>query len=326
MLRERAMTQYRTGEPPARVIGCGATLVSVNRRTFLATGAAVALPAQPQTPRFIKSICSVIFPEAMDLAEKFRQAKNAGFAAIELRFGSEIPASLGTDDLKRIADDAHRSGIQIASLWVGGAFRSNPLNSPDADVRARSLAGLQQAIGCATHLNCGALLLYLCRLGEGPKFEFGYEDTWSRVTAELRKAIPWAEEAKVVLTPENVWNKFLVSPVEMRTFVDQFHSPRLQTHFDVGNVMQYGYPQDWILTLGPRIKRVHLKDYKLSNRAEQGHFADLLEGDVDWKEVMAALVKVGYRGFLSPEIGYEPNDPEKIRKVSGALDRILAMA
>ena len=93
----------------------------------------------------------------------------------------------------------------------------------------------------------------------------------------------------MLLNPENVWNKFLVSPLETRKFVDQFHSPWIQTHFDVGNVMQYGYPQDWILTLGPRIKRVHLKDYKLSARSEQGHFADLLEGDVDWKEVMAAL-------------------------------------
>jgi len=298
----------------------------VNRRTFLACGAAVAFPAKSQTPRFIKSICSVIFPEAMPMADKFRQAKNAGFEAIELRFGGEISPSLGADDVKRIGDAAHAAGIQIASMWVSGPFRSNPLNSPDPAVRERSLAGLKQAIDFATHLNCGALLLYLCRLGEGPKFQFGYEDTWNRVTAELRKAIPWAEEAKVVLTPENVWNKFLVSPLEMRTFVDQFHSPWLQTHFDVGNVMQYGYPQDWILTLGPRIKRVHFKDYKLSNRDEQGHFADLLEGDVDWKAVMAALVKVGYRGFLSPEIGYEANDPEKIRKVSDALDKILAMA
>jgi len=262
----------------------------------------------------------------MPLEEKFRHTKNAGFEAIEVRFGDEISPSLGANDVKRIGDAAHAAGIQIASMWVSGAFRSNPLNSPDPAVRERSLAGLKQAIDFATHLNCGALLLYLCRLGEGPKFQYGYEDTWNRVTAELRKAIPWAEEAKVVLTPENVWNKFLVSPLEMRTFVDQFHSPWLQTHFDVGNVMEYGYPQDWILTLGPRIKRVHLKDYKLSNRTEQGHFADLLEGDVDWKEVMAALVKVGYRGFLSPEIGYEPNDPEKIRKVSDAFDKILSMA
>jgi L-ribulose-5-phosphate 3-epimerase len=298
----------------------------VNRRTFLACSAAVALPAKPQTPRFIKSICSVIFPGGMPMEEKFRQVKNAGFEAIEVRFGDEISPSLSADDAKRIGDAAHERGIQIASMWMGGPFRSNPLNSPDPAVRARSLAGLKQGIECARHLNCGATLLYLCRLGEGPKLQFGYEDTWNRVTAELPKAIPWAEEAKVVLTPENVWNKFLVSPLEMRTFVDQFHTPWLQTHFDVGNVMQYGYPQDWILTLGPRIKRVHLKDYKLSDRTEQGHFADLLEGDVDWKAVMAALVKVGYRGFLSPEIGYDPNDPEKIRKVSDALDKILAMA
>jgi hexulose-6-phosphate isomerase len=274
----------------------------------------------------VKSICSVIFPKEMPVAEKFRQAKDAGFEGIELRFGDEVSSSLRADEVKRLGDEAHRAGIQIASLWVGGAFRTNPLNSPDPAVRARSLEGLKQAIEFATYLNCGALLMYLCRLGDGPKFEYGYEDTWNRMTAELPKAIPWAQEARVVLTPENVWNKFLVSPLEMRTFVDQFHSPWLQTHFDVGNVMQYGYPQDWILTLGSRIKRVHLKDYKLSARYEQGRFVDLLEGDVDFKAVMAALVKVEYRGFLSPEVGYEPNDPEKIRKVSEALDKILALA
>ena len=142
----------------------------------------------------------------------------------------------------------------------------------------------------------------------------------------MRKAIPHAEQAKVYLTPENVWNKFLVSPLEMRAFVDQFQSPWLQTHFDIGNVMQFGYPQDWILTLGPRIKRIHVKDYKLSQRGEQGRFVDLLEGDVDWKEVMAALVKVGYRGFMSPEIGYRQDDPEQLMKVSRSLDKILALA
>jgi L-ribulose-5-phosphate 3-epimerase len=299
----------------------------VNRRSFLAVSAAAAtLPAKPQSPRFVKSICSVIFPDSMPYAEKFRQAKNAGFEAIEVRFGNEIPSSLSAQEVKRIGDAAHEAGVQIASMWVSEPLHANPLNSPDPAVRARGLDGLKTAIEFATYLNCGALLLYPCRLGNGPKFEVGYEDTWNRVTAELRKAIPWAQDAKVFLTPENVWNKFLVSPLEMRAFVDQFHSPWLQTHFDVGNVMQYGYPQDWILTLGPRIKRVHLKDYKLSNRAEQGHFAELLEGDVDWKGVMAAFVKIGYRGFLSPEIGQDPNDPDKPRKVSDALDKILAMA
>jgi L-ribulose-5-phosphate 3-epimerase len=304
----------------------------VNRRTFLTSSAGAALAAatppaaKPASPRFIKSICSIIFPSQMPLPEKFRQAKNAGFEGIELRFGDEVSPSLSADEVKRLGDAAHQAGIQIACMWAGGAFRTNPINSPDAAVRARSLEGLKQAIEFASYLKCGALLLYLCRLGDGPKFVYGYEDTWNRVSAELPKAIPWAQEAKVLLNPENVWNKFLVSPLETRNFVDQFRSPWIQTHFDVGNVMQYGYPQDWILTLGPRIKRVHLKDYKLSARSEQGHFADLLEGDVDWKEVMAAFVKVGYRGFMSPEVGHDANDPEKIRKVSDAFDKILAMA
>ena len=298
----------------------------MNRRHFLALGAAAALPAQPQSPRFIKSICSIIFPSQMPVTEKFRQAKNAGFEAIELRFGEEISPSLSADEVKRIGDAAHQAGVQIASMWMGGAFRSNPINSPDPAVRVKSLEGLKQGLDFAKNLNCGATLLYLCRLGDGPKLIYGYEDTWNRVTGELPKAIPWAEEAKVCLTPENVWNKFILSPVEMRTFIDQFHSPWIQSHFDVGNVMQYGYPQDWILTLGPRIKRVHLKDYKLAKGYEQGKFADLLEGDVDWKAVMAAFVKIGYRGFMSPEIGHDANDPDKPRKVSDAFDKILAMA
>lgn len=259
------------------------------------------------------------------MAEKFRQAKTAGFEGVEVRFGNEIPMSLSPGEVKRIGDAAREAGVQIASMWVSEPLHTNPLNSPDAAVRARGVDGIKQAIEFATYLNCGALLLYPCRLGNGAKFEVGYQDTWNRVTEELHKAIPSAEQAKVCLTPENVWNKFLLSPLEMRAFVDQFHSPWLQTHFDVGNVMQYGYPQDWILTLGPRIKRVHLKDYKLSNRTEQGHFCDLLEGDVDWKQVMAAFTKVGYHGFLSPEIGNEANDPDKLRKVSAAWDRILAM-
>src|SRR5579863_4665226 len=174
---------------------------SVNRRHFLALGTAAALPAQTPSPRFIKSICSIMFPSQMPVTEKFRQAKNAGFEAIELRYGEEISPSLSADEVKRIGDAAHETGLQIASMWMGGPFRSNPINSPDPAVRAKSLEGLKQGLEFANHLNCGATLLYLCRLGDGPKLQFGYEDTWNRVTEELPKAIPWAEEAKVCLTP-----------------------------------------------------------------------------------------------------------------------------
>ncbi len=260
------------------------------------------------------------------MPERFRRAKNAGFEGIEIPMGDDLKVDSAPDDLRRLGDDARRAGVAVVSMWVSQPLSNNPLNHPDPAVREKGVETLKKAVECASHVGCGALLVVPGRLGDGPKLRVGYQDTWDRVTEGFRKAIPHAEKHKVILTPENVWNKFLVSPLEMRAFVDQFRSPWLQTHFDVGNVMQFGYPQDWILTLGSRIKRLHVKDYKLSNRAEQGHFVDLLEGDVDWKEVMAALVKTGYRGYVSPEIGPDPKDPEKIHKVSRALDKILSLA
>lgn len=296
----------------------------MQRREFAGLIPAAALGAGGSP--FLKSICGGIFPPEMPLAEQFRRARDAGFAGLEIRLGGELPHDAPLEQAARLAEEARRAGIAIVSLWVGQALSAAPLNHPDPEVRARGSAVIHQAIDLARAMNCGALLIVPGRLGDGGKFIHGYQDTWDRVTAEFRKLIPHAARARVMLTPENVWNKFLVSPLEMRTFIDQFSSPWLQSHFDIGNVMQFGYPQDWIQTLGPRIKRVHVKDYKLSRRAEQGRFADLLEGDVDWPSVMAALRKAGYRGFLSPEMGRRPEDPVYLEKVSKALDQILAMA
>ncbi len=298
----------------------------MTRRELLVSPLAASFAGAQDGPRFVKGICSVIFPEQMPRSECFARAKAAGFDAIELAIGRDVPLDIGPDDARRMRDTAEKAGIRIATLWVSEPLHANPLNAADPAVRARGVEAIRKAIAIAANLNCGALLIYAVRLGSGPKFEYGSQETWDRFTAGLRKAVPYAERARVLLNPENVWNKFLLSPLEMRSFVDQFRSPWVQTHFDTGNVMQYGYPEDWILTLGARIRRIHFKDYKLSRRAEQGHFVDLLEGDVNWKGVMAALVKVGYRGFVSPEIGYDPSQPDQLKNVSAALDKILAMA
>ena len=300
----------------------------MTRRDLLAAPLAVAATAalaQPR-PRFTKGICSIIFPKELPRAECFAQAKSAGFDAVELAIGSDLPLDASRDDARRIGEAAEKAGIRIATLWVSEPLHQNPLNSPDPAIRARGVEAVRKAITIAGNLNCGALLLYAVRLGSGPRLEVGSQDTWDRYTAELTKVVPDAERAKVLLNPENVWNKFILSPLEMRSFVDQFHSPWVGTHFDAGNVMQYGYPEDWILTLGQRIKRIHFKDFKLSAGAEPGHFADLLQGDVNWKAVMAALVKTGYSGPISPEIGRNPNQPDQLKQVSAALDKILAMA
>ena len=299
----------------------------MTRREAVAVPLLAAMSARAQSrPRFIKSICSIIFPKEMPRPECFAAAKSSGFDAIELAIGPDIPLDAGHDDARRLGDAAAKAGIRIATVWISDALHASPLNADDPAVRARGVDAIRRAISIATDLNCGAVLLYAVRLGNGLRLEVGSQETWDRFTAELSKLVPDAERARVFLNPENVWNKFLLSPLEMRAFVDQFHSPWIGTHFDAGNFMQYGYPEDWILTLGPRIKRIHFKDFKLAAGGQSGHFADLLEGDVNWKAVMQALVKVGYNGFISPEIGRNPGKPDQLKEVSAALDRILALA
>lgn len=301
----------------------------LNRRQFAvalplaAAGRAAAL--QPASPRFVKGVCAGIFPRAMPFAERCREARRAGFDAIEFPMTGEISLESTPDQIKRLSDAARKARVEVASLWVS-PLGSTPLNSPDAEVRSRGIAAIAKAVEFATYLDCSALLVVPGRVGSGAKFQCGYETTWQRISAEFPKAIPFAEKAKVHLALENVSNRFLVSPLEMRAFIDQFKSPWVGAYFDIGNVMYFGYPQDWIQTLASRIKRIHLKDRKVTPAAEQRRPSGLLEGDVDWKAVMTALVKTGYRGFACAEIGHDPDDPDQLKKVSAAIDKIFAMA
>jgi L-ribulose-5-phosphate 3-epimerase len=275
--------------------------------------------------RFIKGIWRGAFPAEMSLDQCFREAKAAGFGAIELQMTGELAPGATPQELKRVGEQAKSAEIEVASLWVS-PLAQNPLNSEDPQVRARGVDALKKAVEFAGYLNCSALLVVPGSVGVRGGQMIGYETTWRRLTDELAKALPTAERGKVVLAVENVSNRFLLSPLEMRAFVDQFRSPWLRAYFDIGNVMYTGYPQDWILTLGSRIVRVHAKDRKSTARAEMERPSALLEGDVDWKAVMEALVKVGYRGFISLEIGPKPGDPDHVRKLSAAFDRILEMA
>ncbi|HWQ52265.1 MAG TPA: sugar phosphate isomerase/epimerase family protein [Bryobacteraceae bacterium] len=299
----------------------------MNRRDFIALSAATSLPGhasptQASGGRFKKSICDGIIPRPVPLDEAFRQVKRAGFDGYEITMGQKLTLETSPKELKSIAAAARDAGVTIVTISVSSPFSKCPLNHPDPAVRAQGVDVIKRSIDISHALNSGTILLVPSRVGGGAKLMYGYDDTWKRTSEELRKAIPHAAQAKVILTMENVWNKFLLSPLEMRAFVDQFHSPWLQTHFDIGNVMQFGYPQDWILTLGPRIKRVHLKDFKV----QTNKFVPLMEGDASWKEVIDALVKVDYRGWLSPEYGYDPNDPEQINKMSAVVDKIYALA
>lgn len=297
----------------------------LTRRVFAASAAAPLMGAAG--PRFVKGICWAAFPKGASFVECMRQSRNAGFDALEIRMDTEGEITLRStvEQMKRLRDAAESHRIEIASLWI--LTPSSPsLASPDPAVRESALAMVRKGIELAPALGCDALLVVPGVLGRGAKFEVNSDQAWKRSTEAFRRVLPMAERARVVLTPENVWSRFLVSPLDMRRFVDQFRSPSVQVHLDTGNVMQFGYPQDWIQVLGKRIRRVHLKDYKLASGGMQGRFVPLLEGDVQWPDVMANLVAAGYRGFISAEVGPNPADPHHLMTVSKAVDRILAMA
>jgi L-ribulose-5-phosphate 3-epimerase len=297
----------------------------MNRRVF-ALGAAALVQMRPESSRFIKSICSVVFPPSMPLPECFQRAKEAGFEAVEIRLGDQITFATSTEELKRIQDVAHRTGITVSSLWSATLLRANPINSPDPAVREKGVETIRKCIEFATILGCDEVLIIPGFVRWEKNFRVGYQDTWERTTESLKKAVPFAEQAKVTLGIENLNNRFLLSPLEMRAYVEQFRSPQLQCHFDVGNGITFSFPQDWILTLGSHIRRVHFKDYKAAPHGGGGSYVPLTEGDIDWKEVMAALVKTGYQGFISPEFGYDEKDPGQLAKIARAFDKILALA
>src|SRR4030095_10035581 len=149
--------------------------------------------------------------------------------------------------------------------------------------------------------------------------ETSYQDAWTRSQVQIKKMIPLAEKLKVIIAVEEVWNKFLLSPLEFARYVDEFKSPWVRAYFDVGNVVISGYPQDWIRTLGKRIVKLHFKDFQFQKR--QAEFVPLREGEIDWKEVHKALGEIGYNGSATVEL--PGGDEAYLREVSHRVDLIL---
>jgi len=294
------------------------------RRDLLMGSFPLALTA---SSRFTKGVCWAAWPAGTPYAECITEAAAVGFKAIEIRVEPKGELSLSSTiaDAERVASIARAKGVAISSLWA--LTTSSPsMVSPSVEVRQEALALARKAIELAPALGCDAILTVPGILGRAARFEVTHDEAWARATAGFRELLPLAAAARVTLTPENVWSKFLVSPRDMREFVDQFKSPFVKVHFDTGNIMQYGYPEDWLLTLGPRIHRVHFKDFKLAARGTQGQFTPLLEGDVNWKAVLGCLVKIGYKGPLTVEAGPAPGDSGYLLRLSQAMDRILSLA
>ena len=282
----------------------------MTRRTFLAAAAAPALAAGPRLP-IKKGVIIEMTPKTMSYTDRFKLARDVGFEVMECE---TTPDQRQADEIKKASE---ATKVPIHSV-MNMAHWKYPLSSADPAVVAESIKGMETSLRNAAFWGASAVLLVPAVVNP----ETSYQDAWNRSTAQIRKLLPLAQQLKVAIAVENVWNKFLLSPLEFASYVDQFKSPWVRAYFDVGNVVLTGYPQDWIRTLGKRIAKVHLKDFKFDRR--QATFPALREGQIDWPAVYRAFADIGYNGAATVEL--DRGDEAYLREVSRRVDLILTGA
>jgi len=294
-----------------------------NRRDFLKSSAAAAVagiigaPAnvgsrsgthKADAPAIKKGLVLSMLPEKLAMADRFKLARDTGFELVQ---APTTPEPKQADEIKAAAE---ASGVRVDSV-MNMAHWKYPLSSADPNVVETSMEGMRTSLRNAKLWGSDAVLLVPAVVNP----QTTYKDAWLRSQRRIRELLPLAEELKIVIAIEEVWNKFLLSPLEMLTYIHEFNSPLVRAWFDVGNVVLYGYPQDWIHTLGSTIFKVHLKDFK---RSENGYaWVNLGDGDIDWPAVRQAFSEVGYHGSAIAEL--EPGDGAYLRDVSKRIDRLL---
>jgi len=287
----------------------------MNRRAFLQSAVALAAvpPATSRLPIFT-SVEYNMLPETVAIPERFQMAKDAGFERIE------CPTTSDPGDARKMKDAAVAAGIQIHSVMNMDHWKY-PLSSPDPAVVEKSLDGARVSLHNAKLWGADTVLIVPAVVNA----ETSYRDAYKRSQESIRKLIPLAEELRVIVAIEEVWNKFLLSPLEFARYIDEFESPWIRSYFDVGNVVLYGYPQDWIRTLGPRIVKLHIKDF--SWRKLVAKWVPLGEGDIDWHAIYAALSDIGYKGTATVELsaGDAPYLKEVNRRLNAILENRLAI-
>ena len=285
----------------------------MDRRTFLQSAAAATLlPALQPTLRPQKAVLISVLPKDASYAERFAIAREAGFDAIEMQTVAR------EEEAAEIRDAADKTGLRIHSVMNVDHWRF-PLSSGDRDVVNRSVAGLETSLGNAARWGADAVLLVPAVVDQATS----YRDAWTRSQQVIReRVLPVAGELRVIVAVEEVWNKFLLSPLEFARYVDELDSPWLKAYFDVGNVVFYGYPQDWIRTLGARISKVHLKDFHLDRPNGRFAWTNIGDGDIDWREVGRAFSDVGYRGFFTTEVA--GGDAGYLKDLARRVDRFLS--
>ncbi|MCG3420095.1 sugar phosphate isomerase/epimerase family protein [Oceanobacillus jordanicus] len=248
----------------------------------------------------LKGINQWCYPEGTPLEKVFEFSRDAGFDAVELNLNSAGGVGLTVDttasEAETILQLASAYNLQLRSISTSLLWQT-PLSSASEGVREQGRQVIEKQIELAAVMGMDTVLVVPGAVTN----DTSYENCYNRSQEELKKVIPLAEEKGVHIGIENVWNKFLLSPLEMAKYIDELNSDYVGVYFDVGNVLQFGFPEQWIRTLANRIRKIHVKDFSTDVGNIKG-FLPLLAGDVNWQEVYKALEEIGYDDTLTAEL------------------------
>ncbi len=287
------------------------------RREFLKYSAAVAATTllqspgragQPQdTAKLRKALKIGMLPKFRSDAGKFALARKCGFEGIDAEPLKSI------DAMHEQAELARAAGVPIHGLVFGGWHA--PLSDPDPKVTKKGIEGMQHALRCANAIGADTVLLVPALVTE----DVSYDDAYKRSQQNVRELLPLAEQLNVTIAIENVWNKFLLSPLEFARYIDEFGSPQLRAYFDIGNCIITGYAEQWIRILNKRIIKLDVKDFKRDGY----EWLNLLDGDVNFPAVRRALDDIGYTGWITAEL--KGGNEKYLTDLAKRMDKIINM-
>ena len=261
-----------------------------------------------------KSIGFGMIKEDLSLIDKFKLTKDLGFDGVELNSPTEF-------NKQEILEAKAKSGIQLPSV-VNKDHWKMPLSDPSTEVRKQIIQSVAQSMQEAKDFGGDTVLVVPGVVNEKVSYEQAYNTSLNTV----RELIPYAEKTGIQIALENVWNNFLISPIEAKRFVDEINHPLIGWYFDIGNVLRYGWPEHWIKTLNSRIMKLHIKEYsrELMNTKGlwEGFKVELLEGDNNWPVVMKTVSEINHKGgWLTAEVN--GGDRNRLKDISERMDRII---
>ena len=262
-----------------------------------------------------KGLTQICLGRSSSIREALQLCKEIGYQGLEILLteNGELTMRSGPEDYAAIRKMSEEAGIELTSICGSG-----DLSSDEPAAVATAKAQIRKMLEAAEALEIDTILVTGGRTSEKISYDVAY-DRQLRALQELR---PDAERRRVNIGLENIWNKLLISPLEFRDFLDKIGSQYVGCYFDTGNVMLYGYPEQWIRILGHRIKKIHFKDFKMDHRERRYEWPQLMQGSVDWPAVMREIRAIGYDDYVITEVC---GDRAVYEETCTVMDQILMM-